>query len=452
MHSIKQFWTQDRVVYAGFFFIAVLMFFWPIPKTIAIRNIAFALSLLTFGYIYLKNNKIAVPSSQAIKSICVILFVSTVWFYLVAFFISSETLWSLKELNGQWLMSVLAFILGVAAASLPSSKTKIVFLIAVSMIFAHIVYIDLFAVKFFVSNDGIFPIRLDGLTEGPDKANYITNWVLAIAGAEIYFRAVKHKRMIPIDNFLLFCAFILILVSSYFETMRFGFVGLIFTVIGFVFLYLLANINIFSVAKSITIFAALTTLLSLFLYIGYKADSRWHTVEETLHIALDTKTNKAWLNWDKYPKPTLSSGEIIIHSNYVRPAWIKEGLILIAENPLGIGYGRNAFGHALQAKYGEGGGHSHSGIIDLGIGVGIPGMLLWIAFLASLMYYGFKSFKDDDSYFGMVLLFIASGFFFRMIVDSVIRDHMLEQFMFLAGFLLLLSVKEKNEKNNASEI
>jgi hypothetical protein len=451
-HSLKQFLTQDKIIYAGLFFVAVLMFFWPVPRTIAVRNIAFALSLLTFGYIYFKNNKIGISSSKPVKIICAILFAATVWFYLVALFVSNETLWSLKELNGQWLMGVLAFILGIVAASLPTSKSKIVFLIAVSMLCVHLFYIDLFAVKSFVSHNGVFQLRLEGLTEGCDKANYITNWALAIVGAEIYFRAVKHKRLIPIDNFLLFCIFVLILASSYFETMRFGFIGLIFTFVGFLFLYLIANVKIFSIAKLATIFAALVILFSSFLFVSYKADSRWQSVEETFYISLDTKTNKAWLNWDKYPKPVLSNGETVVHSNYVRPAWIKEGAILIAENPFGIGYGRNAFGHALKAKYGEGGGHSHSGIIDLGIGVGIPGMLLWVAFLASLMYYGFKSFKEDDSYFGMVLLFIVSGFFFRMIVDSVIRDHMLEQFMFLAGFLLLLSVKEKNEKNNASEI
>ena len=130
----------------------------------------------------------------------------------------------------------------------------------------------------------------------------------------------------------------------------------------------------------------------------------------------------------------------------------KEGFILITENPFGIGYGRNAFGHGLKAKYGEGGGHSHSGIIDLGIGTGFIGMGLWVVFLASLMYYGFRSFKKDESYFGMILLFIVSGFFFRMIVDSVIRDHMLEQFMFLVGLLLALSIKEINEKNSTSTV
>lgn len=446
----KEFFTEDRLTYLGFIFIAVLMFFWPIPRTIAVRNIAMVLSILTFAYIFFKNYFFKSTISNVQKKIFLVLAIATAWFYFEALFISHETLWALKELS-QWLSALACFALGFLVAGIGYKSARVIFIIIFSALLVHVVYIDLFAIKDFVSNGGVFSIRLDGLTEGPDKANYITNWALAFVGIEIYFRAVKNNRIIPIDNFLLFVVFVLVLGSSYFESMRFGFIGLIFTFIGFLLLYLLANKE-FSIIKKSAITLSSIVLFSVFLYAGYKSDPRWQTVGETAIIALDTKTHKAWLNWDKYPRPTLSNGEQVNHSNYMRPAWAKEGFVLIMENPLGVGYGRNAFGHALKAKYGEGGGHSHSGIIDLGIGTGVPGVVLWVLFLGSLVYYGFGSFKKQGSYFGMALFFIASGFFFRMIVDSVIRDHMLEQFMFLAGFLLTMSAREIDAKNSASEV
>ncbi len=447
---MRELLNKERVIYAGFVFLAILMFFWPIPRTIAVRNIAMVMSVVVFAYLFFQNNMYRFVLSDAQKKVFYILGASTLWFYFQAIVVSSETAWALKELM-QWASALVCFGLGFLVANIDDKRAKIAFFILLGAIFIHIFYIDLFAVKHFVSNQGIFPARLDGLTEGPDKANYITNWALAFVGTEIYFRVVKNKKIIPIDSFLLGVVFVLAIASSYFETMRFGFVGLAFTFIGFIFLYILAAGSI-SIAKKSVIFVLSTAIFIFFMYIGYKSDSRWQSVEETAIVAMDTKGYKAWLDWDKYPKPILSTGEQVNHSNYMRPAWIKEGLILISENPLGVGYGRNAFGHALKAKYGEGGGHSHSGIIDLGIGTGIPGMALWVLFLGALVYYGFSSFKKHGSYFGMALFFIASGFFFRMIVDSVIRDHMLEQFMFLAGFLLTMSAREIDAKNSASEV
>lgn len=448
--------AKERLFYALLFFVGVLTFFWPIPRTIAVRHISLALSVITLGTIIYGSKDIFAKTLKdgytKTKYILILLGSMTAWFYFVAIFISPETEWSLKELNGQWLISLVTFFLGFVAIALRHNDAKKIFFVSFAVIFLHSLFIDLESVKIFTTNGGTAPLRLTGLTEGPDKANYLTNWILAAIGAELFFRVTQKRKLIPVDSFFVYFAGILILLASYLESMRFGFIGLLFTFIGFVALYFVWGLDKFSTTKIITWFLTAISALTIFGYIAVKADPRWNTVVETIYIALDTEHNKAWLDWKKYPIPQLSNGENVNHSNYVRPAMAKEGFILITENPFGIGYGRNAFGHGLKAKYGEGGGHSHSGIIDLGIGTGFVGMGLWVAFLASLMYYGFKSFKQNESYFGMVLLFIVSGFFFRMIVDSVIRDHMLEQFMFLVGLLLALSIKEINEKNIVSKV
>ena len=51
----------------------------------------------------------------------------------------------------------------------------------------------------------------------------------------------------------------------------------------------------------------------------------------------------------------------------------------------------------------------------------------------------------------VILFFLISGYFFRSLVDSNIRDHMLEQFMFLYGAFYLLTIqqmRETTEKKN----
>ena len=119
---------------------------------------------------------------------------------------------------------------------------------------------------------------------------------------------------------------------------------------------------------------------------------------------------------------------------------------LIGEHPLGYGYGRNAFAHALRLHYPKAQlGHAHSGWIDLGIGGGIPALALWAALIGSLMWRGWRSFFDTANPGGLLLFFLATGYAGRMALDSVNKDHMLQMFMFLAGLLLVLATPRRTE-------
>lgn len=161
--------SKGRVIYVGLIFLAILMFVWPIPRTIAVRNISIALSVLIFGYLAFKNSVFRFAFSDAQKKVFVVLTASTLWFYLEAIVVSPETAWALKELM-QWISAIVCFGLGFLVANIEDKKAKIVFLIVLSAIFVHIFYIDLFAIKYFVSNQGTLPIRIDGLTEGDRKS------------------------------------------------------------------------------------------------------------------------------------------------------------------------------------------------------------------------------------------------------------------------------------------
>ncbi len=445
---IKSIFLKIDSRYLLLVFVGILFFFWPIPHTIAVRYWAILLSVVCAIYVVIKSRTNPFIDAD-IKPFATILSISTVWFFIQALLISPETSWALKEIGGQWLVGIVSFVLGVAAVFALREPKKI-FLLISFIVAVNIAYIDLHGIRAYV-NEGNVELRLMGLTEGPDKANYLTNFAFAIVATEIFFRNILNRRILPIDNFVLFGVAVLTLLSAYLETMRFGFIGIMFMVFTlYIFWFFMQSSK--TINRTITGFVVVFCLISSIAFVSYKSDTRWESTFDTIPAALDTKTNKAWLNWDKYPRPLLESGEQVNHSNYMRVAWAKEGSILILENPFGVGYGRNAFGHALKAKYGEGGGHSHSGIIDLGIGTGIPGVVLWILFVGGLAFYGAKSFYKYKSYYGLLLCFIAGGYFFRMLVDSTIRDHMLEQFMFLAGMFLALTVKEKNEEDSASQI
>jgi hypothetical protein len=194
--------------------------------------------------------------------------------------------------------------------------------------------------------------------------------------------------------------------------------------------------------------AAMTVILlgGVALVVSARQSSSLNKLIDTIPIAWDTEYYKTWQDENPDSWPKLPNGETVDVSLYQRIAWLKEGLLLVRDHPFGNGFGRNAFGHGLKAKYGRGGGHSHSGLLDMVIGLGIPGALLWLGFFASLAVIAWRLSRAGPNYAAILLLLLLLDYGVRMVLDSVVRDHMLQQFMFLAGLAAVLTVAEVPEK------
>jgi O-antigen ligase len=270
--------------------------------------------------------------------------------------------------------------------------------------------------------------------------------------AELLYRLLSKKRALPFGNVLLGSAIGVALLSLFAERMRNGVAVFALMLLLAGLLWLLGQKQ--RLKKTGLVIGALTLVVVTFGGLGLAVAIKGHTdlekLIETAPIAWDTEHHQGWLNEKKYGLPLLSTGEAVDPSAYQRIAWLKQGLLMIGEHPFGIGFGRNAYGHGLKAKYGEGAGHSHSGLLDLAIGTGIPGTLLWLGFFVSLMRLAWKHARAAHGYAATLLLFVLLDFGLRMVVDSVIRDHMLQQFLFLAGFAAALTVAEVPKKRKSS--
>lgn len=438
--------------------LGALMFVWPIPHTIALRNVLLAAALGVCAYLAGKTENPLGALWQA-KVPALWYAALTIWIVVGALFLSKETAWSLSEIGGQWLKGLAALALGVCAALAAGRQGVLsgprLVLVVFAALFAHVLYLGASDVVGFLGN-GVLARRVSGLTEGPDKANYLTNMALAILAAEVFFRVTFRRQLLPLNNFLLVAAIGLTGFSSYIEGMRNGMVAALFLFASIGGLYWLENRQKMKTGLLVGSLAGLIAVVGVFGYASFKADQRWQTLFQTIPVALDTEHNKTWLNFNKYPLPTLADGRPAEVSAYLRAAWFKEGVVALMEHPLGIGFGRNAFGHAIKEKYGEGGGHSHSGLLDLAIGTGIPGMLLWLGFLLSLLYLAARRYFQHKNPYALILFFLVTGYSARMVVDSIIRDHMLEQFMFLVGMYGVLMLHEKRtapeERNGAHAV
>lgn len=430
---------QTRWQYhAGLVIFALLLFILPIPHTISLRYFLLLGAAGLFGYLAIKRGGFDALRRLGLPAM---LFAAlSVWIVFNSAFISNDPRGSFSEILSQWLMAFLSLVTGVTAGiatednhSLRQRLLHVVFLVFL----VHVLIIDIQAL-WHVAVSGDFTLRAQGLTDGPDMASYLTNVLLAFLFSELFLRFLVNRQTLGMKNVPLLVVLVFALASLYAMSVRSTVLTLIVTAMALLFLYLGNNHHqdrrrrtsaVVVVGLSAIIIASLAVATTM------QRGTDWKHIIKTVPVAWDTKSHKGWMNEAEYGRPRLPDGRTVDPSTYIRVAWMKESLILVAERPLGIGFDRNAFGHGMNMKYGMRTGHSHSGILDLAIGTGVPGVLLWFAFLISLVWLALRRIHGPRAFAALALLLIVLDYSTRMFLDSIIKDHMLQQFMLLTGLL-----------------
>ena len=276
-----------------------------------------------------------------------------------------------------------------------------------------------------------------------EKFSFVNNTFAAILFAEIIQRVMQKQRWTPASNTVLGLAFLALLLCSYWLSFRNGNIGLLGMLTLAAVMLLVRLRRRIAIGKIVAALTIGSVLLVGAIGAFWKSDARWERFAETVPLAWDTTHHRAWISSKIEPYPLLSDGNPVDSSAYERIAWIKEGSKLAWENPLGTGLNRSAFFDGIDKKFNLGGtvrgGHAHSGIVDFTIANGLPGMALWLAFLASFAWIGWKTFRDGNIALGLIVMFLVSGFLSRSVVDSNLRDHVLQQFLFMIGLFGLLA-------------
>lgn len=426
---------MNRLIIIGILLVGIFMFVLPIPHTISLRDTLLLCLLGFFGFLAWRARPSSATWLPELRLPLVLYLILTLWLLVVALAVSPEPSWSLGEIRGQWLKGAVAWIAGMLAALSVQKEARLhkPMLMAVFIaLLLHVLYLDFAALATLVQG-GPVPRRIGGLTEGPDRLNYLTNILFAFLVAELLFRLSYRRGFLPLGYGLLGIVCAAVLFSVYVVQLRNGVLPLILMGLLFAVLYYRQARSRIGRPVLAVIGTLIVSGMFLFAYLSTESDSRWRDLQETIPIALDTQNHKAWLDPVKYPYPSLPNGQPVNESNYLRIAWLREGSLLVLENPLGVGFGREAFEVGLRQKYGEGRGYSHSGFLDLAIGSGFPGAVLWLGFLGGLFYAARRRFAVSENYPSLLLMFLIADFGSRMFIDSIIRDHMLQQFLFLVG-------------------
>jgi len=410
--------TERAEIHTGLALAMALLFVWPLPHTIALRHLLLIAAALWAGATALRARSGGLVTGPGHIWLAFVLWAG------ISGALPGNRFYS-GDFAGQLLTATVAgffgFMLGGRLIGAGRYGAGWAWLMLPLLVFAAS-----------TSWEGLQPWltggslarRVDGLTEGPDKSNYLRVILVCWLLAEGWLRLRLRRRFTPLPSAALMAAGVVSAFTLYVEMIRNGLLSL-----GAAIAVLAAH----AAAGQRTAITRRSLVWALILVVSFVAlatsDPRWRGTWDSAMAAWNADTRAVVL------------GETAVDgskdpSAFLRIAMIKEGLGIVAAHPLGIGFHRNAFGHGLAQTYGAGSGHSHSSLLDIAIGAGIPGLLLICAFLVSLFVTGWQAERLRQDGIGLLLALLAVATLARAALDSCLRDHMLQMTLFFFGILL----------------
>jgi len=439
--------------------IFLLFFILPIAGTNGLRYLL-ALMLLLMPLLTLYQNSHRIKKlnfKNEFFKILLFLFLLSVAIFIHTIFLSRDISYSLSEYRAHWLTPIIFFCVGLITV-LNYRLRGYDFRNIVNSIFygAFLNICFLFGgviADFFLKNGNILYKNM-GLTDSPVNLSYLVSYIILLLFAEVMARRYTSFKCLWGSNNLIYIFLIFSIIGVFLIGQRLG--VLILVLILFISFSLILKKIRKKLISAISIFGiSFFALIPLSLNIH----SSWDGFTETFFVAIDTENYPTWKTRNMGDLPLKSNNEQHNSSNYERIAWFKKGLDYIVQYPEGYGFGRNIFGHIMEDEEGIDsvrGFHSHSGIIDLTLGIGVLGLIAWILFNLKIIRYFINTSNESHlfySLFGYGYVFI---FLFRSFGDSNIRDHMFQEFMliisiFLTIFYFINSEYEKNSPNKRKQ-
>jgi O-antigen ligase len=119
---------------------------------------------------------------------------------------------------------------------------------------------------------------------------------------------------------------------------------------------------------------------------------------------------------------------------------------MASENPMGINGSKQAYQIAITRFCGKPPAifisHTHNAWIDTSLAIGIPGAILLLLVMLNYGWQGFRMIKQDNQInpFALALFASAGIWILRGVLDSTLRDQMLEMQAFILAFLLATAI------------
>lgn len=458
-----------------------LLGIWSLPETIALRNILLAVGALTSVF-FLYQNRAEFFTYRAWAIYVFLIFFP--WLVIHLLVLSSKFNQQLSELGSLWLRCSLACPIGLAAG----------FILSTNLIESKKINSKNGTRKIPIRN----PVRVDLVLfyTGLGAYAFISATYLLIQwwytgdpppftpdmNNNLLYSLYKSKIPFVIGGtfFLPLCfLFIVLAVHSrknyylavlgifgvalglfviVFSNTRNGILIYAFTFTIFIFILLLRfNWSNQKVKFLAVIISIIICLLSIGITKHLKLNPSWKYLFSNVELGVDINNNNFWRTCETHDAPLLNKdGVNVDNSTYERAAWFVAGIQLLSENPLGFGLVKHSFGELALSKWPDfckqaldARGATHSGWLDLALGVGIPGLLLiWIPLFVSW----YRSLGLQEFWFSYTSWTIPiMGFAY--LISEANGQHFIELLFYFVAFFsgITANTSPKNCKGTASQ-
>lgn len=445
---IKNIDLSSSQFFKYFFYLAFfgLLSIWYIPHTIAARYICAVIILIIV---------LTTPLDWRLffrKSKFFIIFAAYLLIHLL--FFSTNFNAGLVGFKSEWMHFILFTIAGAGSGLLFIKHEIKDILLYVAIALAAPLFIHALLLLIRGSSIGEIPWGYWGINEIHGDFAYPALQTSILVLTYILCQSSEKKKIIAF--FILFLCFISPLIAQ-------SRGGIIFTLISivstFLFVFFLQNRSRLLQKKKVLIFVFSLSVISLLLGIGVSADlGRWSGITTRAFVALEgnpilTHCNGISEIRDSFKKrgifisPELNSAiEATKVGDGARVLAARTGFLLALKNPLGINGSKDAYQIAIRDYCGFNPeipiSHAHNAWIDTSLAIGIPGMLILLLVILNYGVQGFRmsSISDQINPYAIALCLSAFLWILRGLLDSTLRDQMLEMQAFIFALLYILAL------------
>ena len=412
---------------------------YPVPHTIALRNLLVLIGLLGLAL----NWRVTLRALSALRQRSTWLAASawilgalTVWIVIHALLIAPQPTTSLDRARADLLMPLLLLAVGAFVAMRTENGDALRGLVMALAL--HILLVAIFQCWQWLTI-GHWPVGAMPFADR-DYQSTLNGFLIALLLADRLSLLIADSAPLNISTGVTWSLLIFALGADVLLMTRNG------TLISIVLLVVAAAILISDArcrrrwALRIALAVGFAVLMG---GMSMSNDSRWQRFSESVVIGIESNSF-FWLTGDPNQMPLMPSGNPLEQSAYARAAWARQAVEAIARNPLGIGYGHDAFGRVIGEKYGHRGmGSSHSSWLDIALGIGIPGLALLLTLGVATVAAGWRRFRHLNDGFGLLLAFSVFGYFLRCLLDGHFSGWRLALFALIVGLLMGTSAQKQ---------
>lgn len=450
--------TNTRNILTGLLVLATLAlcFVWPIPNDqilfqrngLIYPSIAVSLGLF-FSSLTAKN---ALNFSK-IKFVLIILWALTFFILINGFFVAPDLKEMVSTWDGQWLRPVLLFCMGLVLLPVILDRFPTLsparFFTLVILFFWGVVCIHLLDTVWLYWRDGVIHWGETRIVYNRTRMSFQVNMITGFLLAEILARGLLKERFLRLSTPFLTFMLVSNLVCTALVDTRWGTIGLVGSLFSTFILLSLHSKRRSRRVLTGSILVGIVVASALLGYASWKTDPRWQGLEDDAITGWNAPFTSFCYNKTNGTVPANDLGQPMDHSNGCRASFFHQGWKLVGEHPAGIGPRKEAFRFVLRRDTQDQRiniPHSHYGLIEFGIQNGIAGIAGWLILLVGCWYIGWREFRNGNTMTGMFLLLFTIGFFSRTMVDHNLKDHYLEQYMFLTGLLIGMCALRPTQK------